>query len=150
MHKMDEIDKKIIEQLSTDSRKSYRAIAKSVHMSPGAVIERIRSMERESIIEGYGAILNYHNMGYEYMAIIKISTDGNQMIDIEEKIAGLEGVAALYDVTGDFDAIAICLTKSRNDLSRLIKKILSIKGVRKTNTNIVLNVMKRLRDFSGV
>lgn len=150
MTKIDEIDKKILEQLIIDSRRSNRSIAKSIGMSPGTVIERIKVMEKQGTIQGYRAILNYHNLGYEYMAIVKISTDGENILEIEEKIGNFSGVAALYDITGDYDAIAICLCKSRNELSNLIKKILGVKGVRKTNTDIVLNVIRRLREFNGV
>jgi DNA-binding Lrp family transcriptional regulator len=149
-HEIDEVDKKILSQLVKNSNRSYRTLAKEIDMSPAALIEQVKYLEREGYITGYGARIDYVKLGFEFMAVVEISMSGKDLIAVEEKIAQFPGVAAVWDSTGEYDAIAILMCKSRSQLSSLVKKIIGVKGVEKTNTNMVLNVVKRLTEFDEV
>jgi hypothetical protein len=46
--------------------------------------------------------------------------------------------------------MAILKCKSRQELSGLIKKILNLPKVEKTNTNMILNIVKENDEFLGV
>lgn len=144
-----EQDRAILSELRKNCRRSYRELAAEIGMSPAAVIERIRKLEGRRVIEGYSARINYLALGFEFLAITQIAISGD-MLKVQEKMAKLRGVAAVYDTTGEYDAVAILICRSRGELSALIKKLLAIAGVDKTNTNIVLNVVKRLDEFEGV
>jgi DNA-binding Lrp family transcriptional regulator len=143
---MDTTDQRILEELKLNCRRSYRELANATGISPATLIERIRKLEKEGVITGYSVNFDFLKLGYEFMAIVQISIQGD-LLKIEEKIGNLKGVAAIYDTTGQYDAIAILMCKSRSELSALVKKILAVQGVEKTNTNIVLNVLRRLSDF---
>lgn len=145
---MDGADKEILRELRKNCRRSFREIASEVGMSPAAVIERVRKLEGKGVIGGYSAKVDYLKLGFEFMAITQIGISGD-MIRAQERMGKLGGVAAVYDTTGEYDAVAILICRSRGELSSLVKKILGIPGVDKTNTNIVLNVVKRLDEFEG-
>jgi DNA-binding Lrp family transcriptional regulator len=49
---------------------------------------------------------------------------------------------AVFDVTGECDSIAWVACKNREEFSAVIKSMLQIKGVKKTNTYVVLNMIK--------
>lgn len=147
---LDELDKRLLQELVKNSKRSYRALARDVRMSPTAIIDRIRALENSGYITGYGCRVDYQKLGFEFMAIVEISVSGKDIIEVERKITTLPHVAAVWDTTGEYDAIAIVMCKTRNELSAVVKKVLAIKGVEKTNTNIVLNVVKRLTEFEGV
>lgn len=83
------------------------------------------------------------------MAIVQISISGD-LLKAQQKISKLKGVAAVYDTTGQYDSAAILMCKSRAELSALVKKILAIPDVDKTNSSVVLNVMKKLSDFEQI
>jgi len=51
-------------------------------------------------------------------------------------------VVAVFDVTGECDSIAWVACKNREEFSAIIKLMLQIKGVKKTNTYVVLNMIK--------
>jgi Lrp/AsnC family transcriptional regulator for asnA, asnC and gidA len=146
---LDSTDQRILLELKQNCRRSYRELAASTGISPATLIERIKRMEREGVITGYSANFDYLKLGYEFMAIVQISIHGD-LLKIQEKIANLKGVASVYDTTGQYDSTAILICKNRSELSALIKKILNITGVEKTNTNMVLNVVKRIVDFAEV
>jgi len=146
----DEMDHKIMREMVRNSNRSYRRLARDIGLSPAATIDRIRSLEEQGMIIGYGARFDYLKLGFEFMAIVEISISGKDILSIEGKIAKLPAVAAVWDITGDHDAIAILMFKTRNELSGAVKRILAIDGVDKTKTNIVLNVVKRLTEFDRV
>ncbi|MEM2145340.1 MAG: AsnC family transcriptional regulator, partial [Candidatus Jordarchaeaceae archaeon] len=69
---MDELDLKILELLSSDSRLSFREVAKNLGVSHANVAARIKKLEEDKIIRGYTVILDpeYTNM---YPLCIRIS-----------------------------------------------------------------------------
>ena len=59
---MDEIDKKLVYLLQTDSKKTTKELASKLNLSVTAVYERIKKLEREGIIQKYVALLNRNKM----------------------------------------------------------------------------------------
>ena len=147
---IDETDERILRELRKNSRKSLRKLAFSVGISTSAVSERLKRMEKAGIVKGYTASIDFSRLGYEFVAIVQISISGGALLDVQKKISSLPGVVAVYDVTGQYDSVVVLMRKSRSELSALIKKILAIPEVEKTNTSMVLNVMKDFTDFSGI
>ncbi|MBI5046908.1 Lrp/AsnC family transcriptional regulator [Candidatus Micrarchaeota archaeon] len=147
---LDSMDRKILHSLVKNSNRSYRTLAKDLEMSPAAIIERVHRLENDGYITGYGARVDYLKLGFEFMAVVDIAIKGKDLLAVERKISDFPGVAAVYDSTGEHDAIAILMCKSRSDLSSLVKKIVGTADVSKTNTKIVLNVLKRLTEFDEV
>lgn len=148
---MDEVDKRILEELKKDCRRSYRKLATGTGLSPAALIDRVKRLEKAGYVKGYSAVLDYNRLGYEFVAIVQISiSHGAALLEVQKKIAKLSGVAAVYDITGQHDSMAILKCKSRQELSALVKRILNIPKVVKTNTSMVLNVVKEMDEFSGV
>lgn len=146
----DETDKRILRELWRDCRRSYRELSAVLSMSPSALIERIKRLEASGVITRYSADMDYLKLGFEFMALVEISISGSDLLAVEKRIAQIPHVAAVWDTTGEYDAMAVLMCRSRSELSATVKKILAMESVDKTNTNVVLNVVKRLSDFGGV
>ncbi|MBN1170533.1 Lrp/AsnC family transcriptional regulator [Candidatus Micrarchaeota archaeon] len=144
--KLDQTDRRIILELKQNCRRSYRELASVTGMSPAALIERIKKLEQQGVITGYSANFNFLRLGYEFMAIIQIGISGD-LLRVQQKISRMNGVASVYDMTGRYDSMAVVMCKNRSELSKLIKDMRAIPGVEKTNTDMVLNVVKKLSDF---
>jgi len=140
-HSLDELDKRIIQELCTSSQGSYRQIAKRLGIHPTTLIQRVKNLEELGIIHGYRAHVDYLKLGYEFMAIVHIYVEGD-LLEIQQKIKSLKDVVAVFDVTGECDSIAWVACKNREEFSAVIKSMLQIKGVKKTNTYVVLNMIK--------
>ena len=69
------------------------------------------------------------------------------MLDVEKKIAEIPNIFGVYDITGTYDALILARFKTRENLSRMIKKIHTSPYVERTNTHIVLNVIKEESSF---
>ncbi|MDB4602714.1 Lrp/AsnC family transcriptional regulator [Euryarchaeota archaeon] len=139
---LDEIDRKIIRVLEKDARTSLRKISELVDVSLGTVSNRVKKMERNGVIRGYSVILNPDEIGWELNVVIGLRIQKGRLIEIQEKIAKDSRVHGVYDVTGDFDSMVIARAKNRNDLDDLSKNVLSIDGVERSITHLVLNTVK--------
>ena len=77
---------------------------------------------------------------------VSLSTISNRVKRLEE-----EGIIERYipvinkekiDITGDWDSLIIAHFKDRRELNNFIKKILSMDYVERSNTQLVLNIVK--------
>ena len=138
----DSLDIKILSILSEDARTSYRAIAKKMHVAPGTIYNRIKKMSNDGIIKGYITLLDYEKLGYGFTALIFLQVEGKHLIEIEKQLASLQEVVAVYDITGEFDVVVITRFKNMESLNSFVKKILESPYIKRTVTNVILNVVK--------
>lgn len=139
---MDEIDVKILKKLLFDARSSYRKIASEIGVSPPTVLARVEKLESDSIIKSYSAVLDHEKLGYDLTAVIEITATKGKIIDIERQIAKFPNVCAVYDITGLTDMVVIAKFKNRKELSKFVKKDLSLPYIDRTNTHVVLITVK--------
>ncbi len=144
---MDRIDTELITHLRLHGRDSFRTVAKKIGVHPTTAISRIGKLEREGVITGYGAGVSLPKLGYEFMALIDIKISRGHLIDVEKRLGNLAGIVAIYDVTGESDAVAVVACKNRLEFSKLVKHILSESYVERTNTHVILNIIKDPSQF---
>jgi len=142
---IDELDRKIVWALNVNARKSFREIAKEVGTSATAVINTVKKLEKAGAIRGYVPVVNPEYFGLNLTAIVAVRISKGKLIETQKKFAQDPRVAAVYDVTGDWDSFVIGYFKDREDLNRFIKKLLGFPFVDRTMTHIVLNVVKEER-----
>jgi len=140
--KPDDLDKRILKELESDARQSFRAMAKKTHVSVVTVSQRVKKMEQEGVIRGYFASLNHQKLGFDITTITEVTVSKGKLIEVQEKIAKMKQVCAVYDVTGIEDSIVISKFKSRDEVSSFAKELLAILHVERTNTHMVLNTCK--------
>jgi len=139
---MDKLDYNIILALNANARKSFRYIAKELKVSLSTISNRVKRLEDVGIIEGYIPVVNKEKIGYELTAVINIKITHGKLIEVQEKISKDNHVSAVFDITGDWDSLIIGHFKDRRDLNSFIKKILSMDHVERSNTQLVLNIVK--------
>ncbi|MDR1404883.1 MAG: Lrp/AsnC family transcriptional regulator [Candidatus Methanoplasma sp.] len=144
----DDLDRRIVELLCKSSQGSFRQIAKQLTVHPTTLIQRVKALEAKGVVNGYRAKVNYLNLGFEYMGMVHVYAD--DVVDTQEKIKEIPQVMAIFDVTGDADIIVMISCLDREEFSDTVKRINSISSVRKTNTSVVLNVVKDIGDFVPV
>ncbi len=145
---IDELDKKIVRVLNANARKSFREIAKDVGTSVTAVINTVKKLETAGAIKGYVPVINPEYFGLHLIAIVAVRISKGKLLETQRKISLDPRVAAVYDVTGDWDSFIIGYFRDREDLNRFIKKLLALPNIDRTVTHIVLNVVKEERRVS--
>jgi DNA-binding Lrp family transcriptional regulator len=139
---IDELDRKIIRVLNSNGRKSFREIAKEVGTSATAVIHTVKKLEAAGAIRGYVPIVDPEYFGIGLAAVVAVRFSKGKLIETQTRIARDPHVAAVYDVTGDWDSFIVGRFTGRDDLNGFIKGLLAIPHVDRTVTHIVLNVVK--------
>ena len=140
--RIDELDIKVIRELKKDARTSYREVAERLEVSEGTVYNRVQKLKETGVIKRFILDIDYSLLGYDLTALIGLTVDGGHLTEVEETIAGEPNVSAVFDVTGDYDAVIVAKFKGREELNDLVKRILSIPHVLRTHTMMVLNVVK--------
>lgn len=142
--KVDDLDLKIIRELQKDARQSYREIAERLKVAEGTVYNRVNKLQELGVIKRFIPDIDFSKLGYDLVAVIGIMVEGGHLPKIEKKIAKKPNVSAVYDVTGDYDALIVAKFRDRDSLNNFVKGILAIPDVKRTYTMIVLNVMKEV------
>ncbi|MBN2252163.1 MAG: Lrp/AsnC family transcriptional regulator [Kosmotogaceae bacterium] len=139
---MDKTDVEIVKTLLGNSRLSAREVARNSGVSVGTVISRTKILENEGVIKGYAVMMDHEKLGYELTVVTEIIVSKGKLLETDREIAKIPNVVAVYDVTGESDAVVIAKFKSREELSGFTKKLLSMPYVERTNTHVVLTTVK--------
>jgi DNA-binding Lrp family transcriptional regulator len=139
---IDELDRKIVRALNANARRSFREIAKEVGTSAPSVIHAVKRLESAGVIKGYVPVVDPEYFGIGLSAIIAVRISKGKLLETQRRIARDPHVAAVYDVTGDWDSFIVGRFSGREDLNGFIKGLLAIPHVDRTVTHIVLNVVK--------
>jgi len=140
--KIDDLDIKIVTELTRDARASNREIAEKLKVAEGTVYNRLAKLREAGVVRGFIADVDYEKLGYDLTALIGLTVEGGKLPQIEKKIAGESNVSAVYDVTGNFDALVVAKFKNREGLNGLVKRLIAMPEVDRTTTMVVLNVIK--------
>lgn len=138
---IDDIDKEIINNLILDSRLSYRKIAQKLKISVATVMHRVNKLEKEKIIRLYSTRIDYEKIGYDIDVLIEVKISKGKLFLVEQKIASNPNVFAVYDVTGEYDAIILARFKNRRMMDTFLKKIQTYDFVQRTHTKLILNTI---------
>jgi Lrp/AsnC family transcriptional regulator, regulator for asnA, asnC and gidA len=142
---LDALDRSILEELNIDARKSHREIAHRLKVSPTTVSGRIARLESEGVIQGYVPLLDDEMLGWDLWAAVGVRISKGRLREVEERLARDPHAYAIYDVTGDYDALLIGRFRDRRDLDRFVKHALQDPHVERSNTQVVLNRVKEDR-----
>lgn len=117
-------------------------MASRLGVSVGTIYNRIKNLEGKGVLKGYTAVVDPVKVGYGTIAIVLIQAEGAHLVEVENEIAKIGNVIAVYDITGDFDIAVIARFRDRFELNSFVKRLLSMPYVKRTVTNVVLNVVK--------
>ena len=147
---LDKTDVEILAALRQNSRLSFRQMARKLGIHPTTLISRVGRLEKSGVVLGYGANLDLGKLGYDFMGVVQIKIAKGKLLEAQEKISRMRGVVAVYDVTGEYDSVAIIAAKTRESFSQLIKSFLHLPLVEHTNTQVILKVVKPTWQFEAV
>ena len=108
---IDNIDKKILAELQRNGRKSYTDIAKTLGVVEGTVRKRVARLTEQEIIKIVAAP-NLPKLSYNMISIVGIQVRMEDMRNVAENIARNRHVCYLAFVTGQYDLMAIVMTRS--------------------------------------
>ena len=77
-------------------------------------------------------------------AIILMTCERHRIAEVGEKLAGMEEIAEVYSVAGNFDLVAIVRVRENDDLARLVTaKLVAVEGIEETETLFAFKAYSR-------
>ena len=145
--KIDHQDKKILQHLQQDSKKTNKEISHDLGLSVTAVYERIRKLEKAGVISGYVALLDPEKVEKDFMVLCQIKLIQHKkdfLTRFEKEVASLPEVVECLHVSGDFDYILKVLVKDMNSYRDfLVTKLTNLDHIGSTKSIFTINKVKQ-------
>jgi Lrp/AsnC family leucine-responsive transcriptional regulator len=121
---IDSVDRRILELLVADARRSASEIGRLVNLSPAAAKRRIDRLEAAGVVKGYTAILDHAQLGGHLEAFTELRfAPGTQVDDIDHAVADLPEVVESFTLAGDPDALVRLRVRDVDHLKRVIDRV---------------------------
>ena len=148
---MDAIDKKLLELLQKDTKKTTKELSVLLNLSVTAVYERIKKLEREGIIDKYVAILNRNkiNKGFMVFCHIKLVQHTKEFISkFEKEVVKLNEVLECFHVSGDYDYILKINIKDMEAYREfMVTKLTTLQHIGSTHSTFMIGEVKNTTAF---
>lgn len=141
------LDRKLINALLDDGRASLRSLADDLDVSVTTVSNHLSDLEDEGIIDGYTPKVDYDKIGYDVTAILQLKVEGSALPEVTESLREHEQMISVYEVTGDYDIIAVGKFADTDDMNAEIKSLLTDPEILESNTSVVLNAAVEHEQF---
>lgn len=135
-NQFDPIDHRIMEELTSDARIAYSALAQKLNVSNSLVHQRIKKLEESGVLRSSHFQLDASLLGYETIAFTQIMISHVRYIDeIIDILKEIPEIVECLNTAGRYAIVVKIFAVNNTHLRDLIyEKIQSIKGVEATNT----------------
>ncbi len=147
---LDELDIALLRELKNDCMQGYRDLASKLRMHPNTVMQRIKRLEREHIVRGHYADVDYSRLGLDLHALLLIKVKKGTVGVTEQlkDVAALPQVQSLYAIAGHYDLVMLIQVKDRAELAETLQKIQKNAIIVRTNTFLILHPYKQYHEFN--
>lgn len=139
---LDKLNRKLIQELQNNGRRSYTELAKMLGVSEGTIRKRVKDLQKQDVMR-IAAMLNPYKIGYSFISIMAFQVRMADLHEVAKMLAQKPNVYYLAFVTGRYDLLAMLMCRSPEELSDFIKEhISSIPSIIRTETFVNLEVIK--------
>ncbi len=142
--KLDDISLKILKILQEKARVPNVEVARQINMAPSAVLERIRKLEKQGVIDGYEVILNPVRFNRTFVAFVDVYLSaGADMDEAGKMLTDIAEVQEVHFVAGKDCFHVKVRVSDATALNTLLKERIHASDlVRKTETSVSLATLK--------
>jgi Lrp/AsnC family transcriptional regulator for asnA, asnC and gidA len=139
---VDEVGKRLIEELQQDGRRSYAALAKTVGLSEAAVRQRVQRMVDGGLMQVV-AVTDPMQVGFRRQAMIGLRVEGD-LVRVADELAKIDEVDYVVITAGSYDLLVEVVCESDEELLAVLStKIRTIESVESTETFMYLKLRKQ-------
>lgn len=142
----DPIDKKLLELLQMNSKRTNKELSNILNLSVTAVYERIRKLEKEGVIAKYVALVQKEMANKNFVAFCHVKLvqhTQDYIIKFEKEVANLAEVMECHHISGDYDYLLKVIVSDMEAFREfMVNKLSSINHIGSTHSMFVINEVK--------
>ncbi len=135
---MDQVDRMLLALLKKDTKRKYTELGEIVHLSPPAVHERVKKLERAGIIRKYTIEIDPEALGLTVRAFVRIHVNRIPCEEVSRVLQTFPEVVECYSSAGEESMLIKVHTVSPSQLEILLNRIRQMPGVERVQTSILL------------
>lgn len=140
---LDELDNKILNAIRDNARLSYSDIGEAVGLSRVAVKNRMDTMERNGIIQGYKTIIDPTKIPEGIQFILDVEAIPELYQEVVETLAKDRFIRQIYSTTGECRLHATGFVPNPRTLESHINCLFrNTKGMKKMSWHLLLSTIK--------
>ena len=146
--KPDNIDLKILSELSNNSSISVPLLSKKINVNSSVVYSRIKRLVKRKLIERFTIVINNKELGYAVKSLTGINMDSKKRDNIIEELFKINEVREISEVTGRFDILVTMYSKNLEDMHQLVsEQIGKIQGIVSSESFIEMKTQTKQMPF---
>ena len=143
---LDATDKKLLDFLQSDSKKTNKELSNKLNLSVTAVYERIRKLERAGVISKYVALVRPEKVEKSFLAFCQIKLVQHtkvNVVEFESEVAKLIEVLECFHVSGEYDYILKVMVKDMEAYREfMLNKLTALEHIGSTQSTFVISSVK--------
>ncbi|CAN5739856.1 Lrp/AsnC family transcriptional regulator [soil metagenome] len=144
MGRIDDLDLKILGELSKDASISVPRLSKKININSSVVYSRIKRLVKRGLIKKFTIVINDEALGFNVKALTGITMDSKLRDNVLGELFKIPEVREVAEVTGRFDVLVTMTARSLDEMHQIIsEKVGRIEGVQKTETFIEMRKTSR-------
>ena len=144
---LDQQDKQIITLLQENSKRTTKELSLHLGLSPTAVYERIRKLERQGVIRGYSALIDSDRVhrGFVVFCHIKLTQHRHEfLVKFEKEVIRFDEVLECYNVSGDYDYMLKVVVADMQAYHNFINdKLTLLDHIGSAHSTFIINEVKK-------
>lgn len=139
MHRLDELDMKLLYELSKDGSISVPNLSKKLGINASVLYSRIKRLMKKKLIKKFTIEIDETLLGIGVKATVGINRDPKLKESIHKQLMETSEVVSISEITGRFDILVRVYADNLEALhSVVIEKIGKIDGIQNTETFVEL------------
>jgi Lrp/AsnC family transcriptional regulator for asnA, asnC and gidA len=139
MHRFDELDMKLLYELTADGSISVPTLSKKLGINASVLYSRIKRLMKKKLIKKFTIEIDDSLLGLGVKASVGINRDPKFKDSIHKQFMNITEVVSISEITGRFDIMIQVYAKNLEALhSVVIEKIGKVEGVQNTETFVEL------------
>jgi Lrp/AsnC family transcriptional regulator, regulator for asnA, asnC and gidA len=144
MGRIDDLDLKILTELSKDAGISVPRLSKKINVNASVVYSRIKRLLKRGLIKKFTIVINDEALGFTVRSLTGINMDSKLRDNVLNELFKIPEVREIAEVTGRFDILVTMTARSLDEIHQLIsEKVGHVEGVQKTETFIEMRKTAR-------
>jgi DNA-binding Lrp family transcriptional regulator len=140
---LDRLDLSVLRLLCDQPRAGVREYARQLGVARGTVQVRIERLQRTGALTSFAPEISPEGLGFEVLAYVHLHLAQGKLDETTQRLGAIPQVLEAVSIAGEGDLLCHVVARDNRDLEAVIQLILSIPGVIRSRTEVVLS--RRIR-----